>query len=285
MIKKTLFRCPSCSKPLKQGDRQYFCVDGHSFDIARQGYVDLLLPGHTGAGDPGDSKEMLRSRREFLDKGYYEEFSNTLNGIATYSLSIDKSRGEDSVVILDAGCGEGYYTVRLKNRLTGPGNPIKTDIYGIDVSKPAIQYASGRDRDIRFAVASNYHIPILTGSVDCVVCVFAPRDEREFRRILKPSGKLLVAAPGPRHLFRLRKALYESPDIIGPKGTAGEGFTLVERHNASYEIELKSAEDIFNLFTMTPYSRHADMEAAGKLKSAGEFVTEVDINIMVYRKS
>lgn len=79
MDRKSLFQCPVCSKALVQGDKQYFCRSGHSFDIARKGYVNLLLPYHTGAGDPGDSKEMIENRREFLNKGYYEDFSNRLN--------------------------------------------------------------------------------------------------------------------------------------------------------------------------------------------------------------
>ena len=153
------------------------------------------------------------------------------------------------------------------------------DIYGIDVSKAAIHYASGRDKGIRFAVASNYHIPVLKGTLDCILCSFAPRDEGEFRRILKPKGKLIVASPGARHLYSIREALYESPEEIGQKGTVGEGFTLLEKKKVNYEIILKSKQDILNLFTMTPYSRHAETSALEKLS---EFATEVDINIFVY---
>lgn len=283
MIKKTLFQCPNCSKPLKQGEKQYFCPNGHSFDIAKQGYVNLLLSGHIGAGKPGDDKDMIKSRREFLDRGYYEEFSNTLNNIVIKTLAIDKVQG-DGVSIFDAGCGEGYYISRLKSRLEGLYKHKETDIYGIDVSKPAIQYAAGRDKSIRFAVASTYHVPIQPESVDCILCIFAPRDEQEFRRILKPSGRLLVAAPGPRHLYSLREFLYESPDAIGQKGTVGEGFMLLEHQKVTYDINFNSTEDAFNLFKMTPYSRHAGAETENKLKAAGEFKTEVDINIRVYRK-
>jgi len=274
----SIFQCPNCFKALKQGERQYFCPTGHSFEIAKKGYVNLLLPSHTGAGTPGDSKEMLQSRREFLDKGYYEGFSNMLNDIVLSALLIDKD-SEETVSILDAGCGEGYYICRLKNSLTDFCDSIKTDIYGIDVSKAAIHYASGRDKGIRFAVASNYHIPVMKGTLDCILCSFAPRDEGEFRRILKPKGKLIVASPGARHLYSIREALYESPEEIGQKGTVGEGFTLLEKKKVNYEIILKSKQDILNLFTMTPYSRHAETSALEKLS---EFATEVDINIFVY---
>ena len=283
MIGKTIFKCPNCSIALSQGQKQYFCPNGHSFDIARQGYVNLLLPGHTGAGDPGDSKEMITSRREFLDKGYYEGFSDKINDIAADALATGSKQG--GISIFDAGCGEGYYICRLKKELAEHGRLKDTDIYGIDVSKPAVQYASGRDRDIRFAVASNYHVPILSGSVDCILCIFAPRDEQEFRRILKQSGILLVAAPGPKHLYSLRKLLYEDPEFIGLKGTVGEGFTLLGQYSVSYDIGLISSQDIINLFTMTPYIRHADTQAMDRLKSINEFTTEVDFFIRVYRKA
>ncbi len=283
MTRKTLFRCPNCSKALTQGEKQYFCPNGHSFDISKKGYVNLLLPAHTGAGDPGDSKEMLLSRREFLDRGYYETFSNALNDMIYPFLPLGKE-GRKKAAILDAGCGEGYYISKLKNRLTFLNDRTEADIYGIDVSKPAIHYASGRDREIRFAVASNYHVPVLDSSLDCILCIFAPRDEKEFLRVLKPSGLLLVAAPGPHHLYSMRKLLYKDPEIIGLKGTVGEGFRLVKQEAVSYTIAPESSQDILNLFGMTPYSRHAHMAAVEKLKNTGGFTTEVDININLYRK-
>lgn len=224
---------------------------------------------------------MLRSRKGFLDRGYYEKFSDKLNDIVIDMLPPCKE-AEENVGILDAGCGEGYYLYRLKHHLSNLYSRIAIDYYGIDVSKPAIDYASGRDRDIRFAVASSYHIPVMKGSIDSILCVFAPRDEQEFRRILKPSGKLVVAAPGARHLFSFRGLVYEAPDAIGQKGTVGEGFRLLEQYNVNYDIHLETKQDIFNLFMMTPYSRHADAVAVDSLN---EFNTGVDINILVYQKT
>ena len=282
MVKESLFKCPVCSKALIKGKRQYFCQKGHSFDIAGKGYVNLLLPNHKGSGDPGDSKEMLQSRREFLNGGYYEEFSNRLNDILVNAISLlDRRR---KINILDAGCGEGYYTWRLRNRLSAFENSDEISIYGLDVSKPAIHYASGRDKSISFAVASTYHIPVLASCMDFVVCLFAPRDEQEFSRILKPSGRLIVAAPGPHHLYSLRTELYENPDFIGQKGTAGKGFKLLDNENVAYTINLKKNTDILNLLMMTPYSRHTDQEAVENLKGLNSLSTEIDINIMVYQK-
>jgi len=282
LSKKSLYQCPVCSNALVQGERQYFCRKGHSYDIARKGYVNLLLPSHIGAGDPGDPKEMIECRRDFLNKGYYENFSGQLNEALISQVSdIDKAK---EICILDAGCGEGYYTSRLRNKLLTIDGIDAISMYGIDVSKAAIHYASGRDKNIRFAVASTYHTPILSESMDTILCVFAPRDEQEFSRILKPSGKLIVAAPGARHLLGLKKALYEESNFIGQKGTVGEGFELLKHFNVSYDIHLKGAQDIFNLLMMTPYSRHTNQDAVEDLKKLDKLDTEVDFNIMIYQK-
>lgn len=280
MHKETLFQCPNCMKALTKGEKQYFCPSGHSFDIARKGYVNLLLPSHTGAGKPGDTKEMLFSRREFLDKGYYEAFSNKLNDILLSVLPTGNERGE-GVNIIDAGCGEGYYISRLKERLRDFYHNDDFNLYGIDVAKQAIHYAAGRDKDIFFAVGSNYHMPIMDRTMDCILCIFAPRDEQQFRRILKPSGRLIVAAPGPWHLYSFKQVLFENPDVIGQRGNVYEGFKLLEQCNVHCNILLKSKEDILNLFMMTPYSRHAEKDV---LESLSEYKTEVDFNIFVYQK-
>ncbi len=285
---KTILQCPNCLKALRQGEKQYFCPSGHNFDIARKGYVNLLLASHTGAGNPGDTKEMLQSRRDFLNKGYYETFSDSLNTIVSLadlqsnnlqSLPEAKDSPVISYNILDAGCGDGYYISRLRQSLSE--DKEKINFYGTDVSKDAINYAAGRDKAIRFAVASSYHLPVLNNTIDYILCIFAPRDEQEFIRILKPSGKLIVAVPGSRHLFGLKQMMYQEPEEIGVKGTVKQGFRLVTEKNVRYEIVLNDKQDILNLFRMTPYYRHADAQA---LMNLDKLSTEVDINILVYER-
>lgn len=285
----SLFKCPVCSNALQHGDKQYYCKNGHSYDIAKKGYVNLLLPKERGSGDPGDKKEMLISRKEFLSKGFYEAFSDCLNETVVNELN-DLNNGIDNderkgARILDAGCGEGYYTRRLKDKLSALGKFDPIEIYGIDISKSAVHYASGGDKDIHYAVASTYRTPVLSDSMDLILCIFAPRDENEFRRILKKSGKLIVAAPGPHHLFGLKKALYEDSDRIGQKGTVGEGFQLVRQRNVSHNLCLDHNQDIINLWRMTPYSRHTDEAIQDHLKKLEQLSTKIDINIMVYQKA
>lgn len=127
MQKPSLFRCPVCSKVLFEGKTRYACQRGHSFDIAREGYVNLLLPHHTGSGNPGDNKQMIRSRRDFLNKGYYQKFSDRVNEIVN-QVSLNR-RSDQPITILDAGCGEGYYTWRLKQCLEALPTAGPVDIY------------------------------------------------------------------------------------------------------------------------------------------------------------
>lgn len=288
MQKRTsLFKCPVCSKPLLQEDQQYRCHNGHNYDISRKGYVNLLLRKDKGSGDPGDTKEMLNSRREFLNKGYYEIFSDAINKVVLQDLTdakINDSTGKANkrkINILDAGCGEGYYLRRLNDELI---SATDIDLYGIDVSKPAIHLAAGGDKRIHFAVGSTYHIPLLPNSVDYILCIFSPRDEAEFLRVLKPGGKLIVAAPGPRHLYGFKMALYQGSEEIGQKGTVGEGFCLTDEIHVTYTLELNSTEDILNLLTMTPYIRHTDEDMVDNLKKLTHLTTEVDFNILVYQR-
>lgn len=216
-----------------------------------------------------------------MNKGYYEGFSDRLNEMV---LSEVANAGECRFNLLDAGCGEGYYIWRLAERIAALGGREGAHLYGIDVSKPAIHYASGRERNINFAIASTYHPPIINGCMDCILCIFAPKDENEFKRILRPGGILIIAAPAQRHLFSLKKELYENPELIGARGTTGKGFKLINKVNVSYPIHLNSATDIVNLLMMTPYWRHVDNETVERIRKKDELTTEVDINIMVYQK-
>lgn len=283
MPKPSLFKCPVCSRVLFEDKTRYYCQRGHSFDIAREGYVNLLLPNHIGSGNPGDDKQMIQTRRDFLNQGYYQEFSDQVNRIVSQILLCRRS--DQPIAILDAGCGEGYYTCRLKKHLESLPTAGPLDIYGVDVSKEAVRFASKRSREIHFAVASVYHLPVLENSMDCIISLFAPRDEESFRTVLRPKGTLIVAAPGENHLYSLRKALYDTPAPIGERGTVQDGFTLVDEINVAYNIHLKANQDLLNLLMMTPYSRHTNAEEIERLKTVKGFVTEVDIRIRVYQRN
>ena len=247
----------------------------HSFDIARQGYVHLVKSDKMHSKNPGDTKLMVDSRREFLSAGYYDIFSDKLCELCErYSLG-----NTAAPLILDCGCGEGYYTAKMKSRLPS------SEIAAFDISKLAVKAAAGKYKDISFAVASVFSIPIADESVDILTDIFSPLAESEFRRVLKKGGIFIYAVPGERHLWGMKKILYEHPYENEHKDTSYEGFTLIDRVSVKGEIQLESSEQIMNLFSMTPYYWKTGIDDVNRLKSCDRLSTEIHFDFLVYRKN
>ena len=187
-LKESTFLCPVCKSKLFALPSQLKCLKGHSFDIAKQGYVNLLLD-NTQNKRHGDDKLMVRSRRDFLEKGFYKEL---LDGIC----HAVKTNISENGVIADIGCGEGYYTSAVLNC----GN---FNVFGIDISKDALKYAAKSLKNAQFAVASAFSLPFSDKSVDCVLNVFAPIANEEYLRVLKPNGIFVCAVALENHLLSL----------------------------------------------------------------------------------
>lgn len=158
------FSCPLCHAPLTYSDKRYTCPQGHQFDQAKEGYVNLLPVQHKRSRDPGDSAEMMRARRAFLDAGHYlplrETVAQRLNDILPAS----------ATAMLDIGCGEGYYTARFAEVAREKG----AQTFGLDVSKVAIRAAARRYTDVTFCVASSHRLPFDDASMDAVIRIYAP---------------------------------------------------------------------------------------------------------------
>lgn len=273
---KSILKCPVCNLYLSKDNKQYVCLNNHSFDISSKGYVNLLLANQKKTKDPGDGKEMMLGRKNFLDKGYYEEFSERLNTVILSNIT-DKTSN-----ILDAGCGEGYFLSRLKSKLQGIG--LQGNFYGVDISKSAVTYGAKRDKEINFIVGSNFNIPIMSNSMDIIIRNFAPGDEGEFHRVLKRNGKLIVITPGIDHLFGLKEILYVNPRKHEEKDLIFQGFNLINENNVKYDIHLNESKDVQNLISMTPYSWNFDFSMKEKASETNELNTNLDFNISVYEK-
>lgn len=270
----SIFICPVCGEKLEISGNTYHCAKNHSFDMAKSGYVNLLLSKHMGKTVHGDNKLMVQARRSFLDKGYYSPLCQALCDAVSANL-----RGG---VLLDAGCGEGYYTSAVTERLDSDG--ITAQVCGIDISKAAVEYSAKRCKAAELSVASVFHIPVAEGSCDMVITLFAPYCGEEFQRVLKKGGIMIMAIPSADHLWELKKAIYDVPYKNEVKPYELEGFELLDKKHINYEMTLDSQEDINALFSMTPYYYRTGREQQERLAHIGKLKTTADFELLVYRK-
>lgn len=268
--------CPVCSGELCQEEKRLLCTAGHSFDIAKSGYVNLLLSQRGKDKHHGDDKEMVRSRRDFLDKGYYAPLREAICSVA-------QRHARPGFVMLDAGCGECYYTAAVYQQLADAGMPPK--VIGVDISKDALALGAKRSGALTLAVASVFHLPVPEHSCDMLCSIFAPYDGDAFARVLKPGGILLRAIPLENHLWELKQAVYDSPYRNEVEDYTLPGFRLLEAQELRFRIHLPSGEDVQNLFTMTPYHYKTSAQDRAKLSTLQELDTEAEFGVLVYQKA
>lgn len=279
---ESILKCPVCNLSLKKCEKQYVCLNNHSYDIASKGHINLLLANQKKTKDPGDSKEMMEGRRDFLNKGYYHIFSEALNKVIISNIS------GSNVNILDAGCGEGYFLSRLKEAVYRKeyNNTLNKEFnfFGVDISKAAVTYAAKRDKKINFIVGSNFNLPIMSNTIDIIIRNFAPSDEIELKRVLKDNGKLVVVTPGIQHLYGLKEILYVNARKHEEKEITFEGFKLTQHTEVKYSINVEDGEDVKSLIAMTPYYWTFDNSMREKANDTSKLSTELDFNISVYEK-
>lgn len=259
--------CPVCKSELSRSAASFSCNKGHCFDIAKEGYVNLLTGSKSG-NLTGDNKDMARSRKAFLDKGY---FSSLADAICKEIAAVNPT------TILDICCGEGYYTEAVRNG-------CNSTVYGFDLSKEMIRLAAKRKCGAEFFVANMANIPIADNSIDCAIHLFAPFCEKEFLRVIKKGGYLISVCPGAKHLWEMKATLYEKPYENEECAPILPGFSLYHTFNASEYITLESAQDIEALFKMTPYYYHTADNDKAKLLSLDALKTRVDFYIRIYHK-
>ncbi len=231
-----LFTCPHCKGQLIKEEKRLYCEKGHSFDMARQGYVNLLVG--KGGGVHGDDKEMIRARRDFLNTGHYAPLREELSALIGR---------EAPRTVLDAGCGEGYYTEGILSALP------KSTVAGVDISKDALAYAAVRLKGrAQTAVASVYDLPAADGSFEALTLFFSPYCKDEYRRVLKKEGLFIMAIPGRRHLFEMKELLYEHPYENEVADFSLEGFELFYEKEIAYPMTVEG-QALKDLFAMTPY--------------------------------
>ena len=257
--------CPLDGEPLTRMERQLLCPQGHSFDLARQGYANLLPVQHKKSREPGDSKAMVAARSAFLDSGLYAAIAARLVATALTLLP----EGQD-LCVLDAGCGEGYYLDQLYRQLAARPGEGEFQLVGLDIAKPAIVAATRRNKAITWLVGSNVRPPLLPGTVDLVLCVFGFPAYESFAQLLKPGGHVLLVDPGEEHLIELRQVIYPKVRRSPPPTLAAaeaQGFMLQDTQTLRYGTDPIDHERLADLLVMTPHLYRASAE--GKAAAAG----------------
>jgi 23S rRNA (guanine745-N1)-methyltransferase len=270
--------CPLDGSPLRRNGPTWRCAGGHSFDIASQGYTNLLPVQKKRSLDPGDSKEMVAARRRFLNGGFYQPIAAAVNQAVLADLPPGAMAS-----CLDAGSGEGYY---LRQLSATPPTRQTLALLGLDISKWAILSAAKQDQRPCWLVGSNANLPVLTGTLDRVLCMFGFPVHAEFARVLKPDGQLLQVDAGPDHLRELREIIYPT---LKPERTAEtrepEGFNSLLTETVRYSLELPGPEQIADLLAMTPHLYRASAEGRAKAAALTGLSVTVDVRLTRFGKT
>lgn len=266
---QSLFICPICGKFLEadQAGKTFSCLNHHSFDKAKEGYLNLLPVQHKHSKEPGDSKAMLTARREFLESGFYEPMAKAV------AMIINTTHEHiQTIRLLDLGCGEGYYSRKI---IEFCNNPNTISLHGIDIAKFAIAAAAKKQSEAQFIVASSIRLPYPTGYFDFILRIFAPSDDNELKRVLNSAGYLLTVTPGPRHLRQLKSFIYNEVKDHSLENLVPHDFEQLTTQRISYKIT-PDANQRIALLQMTPFAWRANENTQLALSSALELEIEVD---------
>ncbi|MCJ8320498.1 MAG: 23S rRNA (guanine(745)-N(1))-methyltransferase [Colwellia sp.] len=268
MISKS-YQCPLCQQVLVFNEQSYRCTNNHSFDQAKEGYVNLLPVQHKHSKDPGDNKAMVNARRAFLDLGFYQPLVKAIT-----ELQIKFS--VENAVILDAGCGEGYYTHQHKNDLN--------QVYGVDIAKNAVKIAAKRYKACSFSVGTLSNLPFDNEIFGWVFSIYAPILEEEFTRVLKTQGYLLTVTPAENHLIELKSLIYRQANKHDVNKSPISNLTMVHEQQLNYQMNFNNSDDLINLLSMTPFAFKTSPELLEELANKESFTCQADFLIRLYQK-
>ena len=261
--------CPVCGKALCRSEREYRCENRHSFDIARQGHVNLLVVQQKHSLNPGDTREQVLSRRSFLEGGFYEPIAGALCDAAKNL----NARGP----ILDVGCGEGYYCTRL-------ADAMEAELTGLDISKEAVRCAAAKYKGHQWVCGTASRLPVEDGSVGTLTSLFALTLPEEFRRVLAPDGLYFQVLAAQDHLLGLKSIIY--PELkLKEKDSVPElpGFERIQTIPIRFTFTVEG-EQVQNLLSMTPHVYRISKEGAARLEATEKLTDTASAVLNVYRK-
>ena len=246
---KNLFQCPLCGKKMRFHAGGLVCKKEHRFDISARGYVNFL---RRDRALKGYDASFFQSRSRFFAAGFYDHIAE--------AVSRQAAEAAPGGVVLDAGCGEGFYALRLFQKLQDTG----VQLLAFDIAKDAIKQAAGHGEPVKWMVADLTDIPLKDGVVDCLLNIYTPANYDQFRRVLRKDGILIKVVPGKNHMIQLREAAGEA--IRSGEYSNAEvldyfcrNFTLLSQTSLSRTMPV-NPEQLSDLLHMTPVLFDVDLE-------------------------
>ncbi|MNR96154.1 23S rRNA (guanine(745)-N(1))-methyltransferase [compost metagenome] len=266
---KQILMCPVCRQSLYLNEKTWRCGQGHSYDVAKQGYVNLHVVQHKHSKNPGDTPESVDARRAFLQGGYYQPLQHAVVALL---------KQLDVKTVLDIGCGEGYYTSAMQQ--------VVEQCIGVDIAKNAVQRAAKLNNEVTWVVGTGATLPVLDQSMDACTSLFSPIPQAEIARVLKDDGYLIVVTPASEHLYAMREALFEQVNPHTPE-------KFVEQLQDLFELKQEQIIDapfvldqqaLKNLIAMTPYAYKASPERRLQLEQQSQLEVTASFQIYVFQK-
>jgi 23S rRNA (guanine745-N1)-methyltransferase len=254
--------CPLCKTKLLEEPKRFCCMQGHAYDKAKSGYVNLLVG--SSMKSHGDDEAMVNSRTRFLSQGHYDPLRKELIRIL---------KELDVASLADLGCGEGSYTNAIQQALQIP-------VFGIDLSKSALKIASKANPNVNYALANITKAPLADQSVEAVLSVFSPYDLNECARIA--SWYLILVRPLPKHLDELKAVLYDKvidnpmPDTVLPQ------TVCILKQEVIFPMKLDQAS-LSDLLDMTPYAHTSPLCGLQKVKALQKLTVTAQFQVSVFR--
>ncbi|MCQ1104222.1 putative RNA methyltransferase [Acinetobacter baumannii] len=261
--------CPVCRQRLELVSKTWRCEQGHSYDIAKQGYVNLHVVQHKHSKNPGDTPESIDARRAFLQGGYYQPLQQAI----VHLLKDLKAK-----MVLDIGCGEGYYTSAMQQ--------VVEQCIGVDIAKNAVQRAAKLNDKVTWVVGTGATLPVIDQSMDVCTSLFSPIPQTEILRVLKDDGYLIVVTPATDHLYAMREALFEQVNPHTPQKFVEQLqdlFDLKEQQVIDAPLVLDQ-QALKNLIAMTPYAYKASLERRIQLEQKAHLQVTASFQIYLFQK-